>query len=46
LACYAFIAAKAPAAGKQYDYVALTQNYDNLQIAIAPDNLESIKVKD
>ncbi len=44
LICGCFIAAKAPVAAMQYDYVALTQFDNYLQVATAPDNLQDIKV--
>ncbi|RZK28609.1 MAG: hypothetical protein EOO63_10885 [Hymenobacter sp.] len=46
VACYGFLAAKAPTpAAKVYDYVGLTYSGAYLQIATAPDKLESVKIK-
>jgi hypothetical protein len=43
--CYGFMAAKAPLAGKQYDYVTLIQSNNELQISTPPDKYEKINLK-
>jgi hypothetical protein len=45
LTCCCFIAAKAPTAAKQYDYVTLTQVVDQLEVASTPNKFERIKAK-
>ncbi|MGI4835068.1 MAG: hypothetical protein ACRYFK_16570 [Janthinobacterium lividum] len=45
LACYGFLAAKAPLAAKQYDYVTLTQTGETLRISSTPDHFETQRTK-
>jgi hypothetical protein len=45
LICYCFLAAKAPMAAKQYDYVTITQAGEELRIASAPDHYEVLRDK-
>jgi hypothetical protein len=45
LICYCFMAAKAPMAAKQYDYVTITQVGDVLRIASAPDHYDELRDK-
>ena len=45
LACYAFVAARAPLAGKQYDYVTLVQRGEYLKISSTPDHFEEQRIK-
>jgi hypothetical protein len=45
LICYGFLAAKAPMATKQYDYVTITQVGDELRIASAPNHYEELRDK-
>jgi hypothetical protein len=45
LICYCFLAAKAPMAAKQYDYVTITQVGDELRIASAPNHYEVLRDK-
>lgn len=45
LICYCFLAAKAPIATKQYEYVTITQTGDFLRIASAPDHYEELRDK-
>ena len=45
LACYAFMAARAPLAGKQYDYVTITQVGEYLNISTTPDHYERLRTK-
>jgi hypothetical protein len=45
LICYCFMAAKAPAAVKQYDYVTITQAGEFLKISSTPDHFEQSRIK-
>lgn len=45
LICFCFLAAKAPMAAKQYDYVTITQVGGSLKIASTPDHFEQLRVK-
>jgi hypothetical protein len=45
LICYCFLAAKAPMAAKQYDYVTITQTGEFLKIASTPDHFEQSRTK-
>jgi hypothetical protein len=45
LICYCFIAAKSPTATQQYDYIAITQKDDLLEISSTSSKFESVKFK-
>lgn len=45
LICGCFIAAKAPTAAKQYDYITLVQDGETLNVSSTPDHFEQLRTK-